>query len=246
MLRGRMLVAQAKIQQLFLKQGLNMKSPLFVFLLMQVSLGFSQERRLSVIGEAEVTEVANQAQFTFVVTKSGRDLRTAFVEGQTYLSTIYIDLQSIGLDSTAIRQSKVRVDEKDLTWFTSKKKEAVLRTTVIINNLDLLEGVLEILGKYEIEDLSGIDFTLKDQKALKQKAYVAALEDARRNAAAITQSSGLTLGEIQRIEEEAGLPSNSFLAEEMAYRLRQQAYRVSFFPEQISLSKKLKVTFAIN
>lgn len=98
-----------------------MKSLLFVFLIMIVSLGFSQERRLSVIGEAEVTEVANQAQFTFVVKKSGRDLRTAFVEAQTYLSTIYIDLQSIGLDSTALRQSKVRVDEKNLTWFTSKK-----------------------------------------------------------------------------------------------------------------------------
>jgi uncharacterized protein YggE len=212
-----------------------------------MSLGFAQERRLSLIGEADVSEVANQVQFTFVVKKDGRDLSTAFTEAQKYLSTISADLRSIGLDSTSLRQSRVRVDEKNLAWFTSNKIHAVLRTKVVVNNLGLLEGVLEVLGKYEVENLSSIDFKLKDQSALKQKAYVAALEDARRNAAAIAQSSGLTLGEIRLIEEEAYQFYDDYAAyAKRSLFLRQDLSQVSFFPEQISLSKRLKVTFAVN
>ena len=207
-------------------------------------------------GNSEVTEIANRAEFTFTIEKDGKSLKESFKEAQSYLNSIFKELQTVGIDSNSIQQSRVRVNEKDLTWFTSKNYKAVLRTKVIIDNISTLESVLEIIGKYEIEYLSEIQFSLKDYAILTQRAYYEALKNAKNNAQALAKDQGFSLGEVISIIEESErdfqnpnpyLRGGYYAATEVSFTKKGlYGFGASIIPEQILFGKKLKVTFIIS
>lgn len=207
----------------------------------------SQQRVLTLFGESEVTEPANRAEFSFIVDRDGKDLQSAFVEAQNYLNSIFHDLRDIGLDSTSLQQSRVRIDEKSLTWFTSQKYKAVLRTKIVLSNLSILESVLDVLNRYEIENLSDVQFGVENEQSLRQKAYIEALQSAKRDAESLSKAEGFLLGEVTSIIEETEQPRdyNEYF---FGAKLRggTSISQASFFPDQIKMYKKLKVTFAIN
>lgn len=219
---------------------------LFVF----APMIYAQQKSLVLYGKGEVAEVANRAELTFIIQMDGNTLTTAFYEAQTFLNGIFNDLKAIGLDSSAIQQSLIRVNEKDLTWFTSKKYRAVLRTKLMIDSLRWIENVLEVLGKYELEYLSDIQFSLKDYQSLNQRAYNEAFDDAKRNAVALSKSKGFVLGEVSSIieNEEFGLEnaSNYIQKSESFYRFSGVSLVPSILPEKIVARKTLKIIFAIN
>jgi len=229
--------------------------PYLVFAMIAIcSFSFSQQKILVIYGKSDVTEIANRAEFTFVVEKDGNSLKEAFAEAQAYLNSLFRELKTIGIDSSSIQQSRVRVNEKDLTWFTSKKYKAVLRTKIVIDNISSLESVLEIIGKYEIEYLSEIEFSLKNYDALTQRAYNEAVKNAKNNAFALAKSQGLSLGDISSIVEETEQESQrsypylrgAFLNEASFSKKGAYAFASSIIPEQILYRKMLKVTFLIN
>lgn len=208
----------------------------------------AQTKQIVVLGHGEVFEAANQAEFSFIIQRDGRTLKTAFVEAQQYVNRIFTELLSIGLDSSGFQQSRVRVSDKSIAWLTTDKVEAVLRTRVVLNDINQLETVLGILGKYELSYLSDVQFNLRDNTELKERAYVAALNDAKRNAAAIAQSTGLVISEIVSIEETGEVQTSG---SNLAYRyerygkMSSMATPVEITPERIIQSKQLKVCFSL-
>ena len=97
----------------------------------------AQDNILTIIGESQLTESANQAEFYFTIKKDGKTLKSAFSNAKSYLNSIQNELISIGLDSSSIQQSKLWVDDKFISLFTTNKIEAILRAKILLNNLAL-------------------------------------------------------------------------------------------------------------
>lgn len=209
------------------------------------SIVLAQERQLSVQGESTVTANADRAEMSFTIEKKGKDLEEAFAEAQATMSQIYSDLLAIGCDSSILQPSRVRVDDRSLHFVTSEGK-AVHRAKVVLRKLDLLEPLLQVLGRYDIEQSSRIRFVLADETTLRQKAYVAALDDARRTAEALAKSAGLSLGTIVSVEERLCDRDGDGDSEGRSYYMD---FRGEYIPpvmaDQIAVTKTLKVTFAM-
>lgn len=220
---------------------------LTVFLFSIGFLASAQVRSYTVLGVGEVTETANRAELSFIIKRDGRTIKSAFADAQRYLNTVFSDMRSIGIDSTSWHQSKVRVNEKNLAWFTLDKAEAVLRTKVVLDSIHLIEDFLEILSKYDVEFLSDIDFSLKNDTELKQRAYVAALEDARSNAMALAKAVGATLGNVLHVEEYYGTsaPLLTEYRRESYAKMSALTTVSTIIPEHITRERRLLVTFAV-
>ena len=207
----------------------------------------AQDNILTIIGESQLTESANQAEFYFTIKKDGKTLKNAFSNAKSYLNSIQNELISIGLDSSSIQQSKLWVDDKYISLFTTNKIEAILRAKILLNNLDLLDDVLDILGKWKVEYISEIKFRLLDNQPLNEKAYVEAIENAKLSADVISKTHNLKLGKILSIVEIQDKYSDNYTAEPSYSKVASMRYDYSMkvFPDIIYVEKKVKVTFEL-
>ncbi len=204
----------------------------------------AQERVITIIGEAELSEPANRAEFTFQLEKDGKTLDDAFANVQAKLSPIVRNLIQIGIDSNSIEQSRLYVDEKFFSLFSSNKIQASVQVRVIIDDLNLLKSVLNIMSTSQIEKLTFIHFKLRDDRSLIGRTLSQAVTNAKASAAAVTQSNGLELGGIVSIVE-LEPPNIAAVAERPMFMIRGGSIGSYTFPEKIFLTKRVKVTFEL-
>lgn len=218
----------------------------FLIVIILTASAAAQTRTITVVGEAEVSERANIAEFTVTLRKDGKTLEGAYAEVQKYSNSIVSDLLKTGLDSNSIQQSRLRVDEKLFKLFSTNKIEAVIRLKVILSDLTLLEKALAIFNRAEVDDVSDIHYRLRDDFALKQRALSLATANAVKSAAALATEHKLSLVKIISIEDMTN-PISDVRTTEYEYQSSKSGwmYTTSSFPEIVYLRRHVKVVYEI-
>jgi len=92
--------------------------------------------------------------------------------------------------------------------------EAYESITVKVRNTDDVGVIMQGLGGLGVTDLSGPNFSIDDEDALKAEARKKAIEDARTKAEALAEDLGVRLGRIANFSEDGGYGGPIFYAKD--------------------------------
>ncbi len=186
----------------------KIKSVIFFLFLFAVSTygqeNQNQSNQITVLGSVELKEVADQAYFTFSVKGVGPSFRRAVEDANIKVKAITNRLHRLGVAADKLSTSKFYSGEN---WgnkaILSHKRDyrADLITEVTVDSLKIMDSILYTISEGELENISSISFSLKDELGLRRKARIAAAHKAREKAEDIAAALGVTLGRVINIEE---------------------------------------------
>ncbi len=168
-------------------------------------------RRIDVFGSAEVKARADQATLRCSVLGYGSTLQQAVERARQKIGEIVKKLIAVGLTTDNISTSRFYPGpNKGKKAFLSSKKDfqTAIALTITIDQLDLLEQTLYTLSDLDLETLSPVRFSVKDDFALRSQAREKAIGRAREKAIALAGELGATLGRICIVEEMSANPSS--------------------------------------
>lgn len=230
--------------------------------------------QISVLGSVELKEPADQASFTFSMKGVGSSLRRAVQDANTKVLSLTNKLLLIGLSAKDISTSQFYSGENygDKAFLSSSRDfRAVLTTLVKVDSLKLLDTLLYTVSDAEVETLSDIAFSFKDELGLRKKARAAAAAKAKEKADDFANALGISVGSIISVEElesavatrsanQIGVrggrgfemsynypnPFNPVTVPDMALRPALDESRGSgFFARTISITSQVRVVFGI-
>jgi len=184
-------------------------------------MGSREANTITLSGHGEVFAVPDIANIYFTITKEGKTVK----EAQDAVALV----EKASLDSLKANN----VEEKDIKTsdasfnpkynygepcfstegmmrpcFTSQKivgYESSESITVKVRNTDDVGKIMQDLGALGVSNLSGPNFAIDDEDALKAEARKKAIEDAKTKAEALAKDLGVRLGRIANFSE-SGYP----------------------------------------
>ena len=160
--------------------------------------------QITVNGSVELKEVADQASISFTVKGVGATLRVAVRNASEKTGELVDKLLALGLKTRDISTSSFFGGENigDKKFLSSSRDyQATLVTSVKVDSLDLLQPIIFTVSEAEVQGLSEIAFTLKDELGLRRKARSQAALKAREKAEDIAKALGITIGQVTSVEE---------------------------------------------
>jgi uncharacterized protein YggE len=165
---------------------------------------------LSVSGEGEVRAAPDEAQLSAGVVTNGRTAASALAENSRAMNAVFDTLRKAGIPDKNIQTSNFSVSPQ---YATDKNGNALQRITgyqvsntvnVTVDGIDRVGPTLDALVSSGANSIGDINFTIKDSKALMQKARSEAVADAIARAKTLAAAAGVTLGPITSISESGG------------------------------------------
>ncbi|MBN8920680.1 MAG: SIMPL domain-containing protein [Rhizobiales bacterium] len=165
---------------------------------------------VTVTGEGTVTTRPDIAQATAGVSTEGKTPREASDANAKAMTAVVAALKEAGIQDNDIRTVGFNISTVNATRPREGQPTIVgyrvsNNVSVRVRDIAALGGVLDKLVAAGANEISGIDFTVADPKALRDRARDAAVADAKRKAEQLAAATGATLGRAVTIDEgEAG------------------------------------------
>ena len=218
------------------------------------------DNRITVFGKAEVSAPADHAKVSFTVSGYGPSLRGAVEKAKKQIEDISAKLVELGLKKENLNTSYFYSGEyQGGKPFLSNKKDYCANITmyVSVNNLSLLESVLFLLSESNVDTISKVQFSLKDDIGFKQKARQLAVQKAQSKAIEFAQQLKISVGKATLIEEIPQIttyPEHSFAVQEylsnasLSMLKSESAVRegTGYFTDTVQVYSAVKVVFKIN
>jgi uncharacterized protein YggE len=163
-----------------------------------------EQKQISVIGSIELKEVADQASFYFTIKGVGETLRKAVEDAENKTNSLSEKIIQLGIKKSNISTSDFLSGENygDKAFLSSSRDyQATIVTMIKTDSLDLLRPLLFMISEAEVENISTISFSLKDELGLRRRARIEAGLKAKEKAEDITNALGIKLGSALSIEE---------------------------------------------
>lgn len=160
--------------------------------------------QLSVVGNVEVKEIADQVSLSFSIKGTGSTLRSAVENADAQTQNLNQILIQLGVKPRNISTSGFYsgANYGDEALFSSSRDYKASITTVIkIDSIALLEPVLFSICEEGIEHLSQLTFSLKDEASVRRHARIDATLKAKEKAEDIAKALGVTLGKVLDVQE---------------------------------------------
>ena len=244
----------------------------FVVLLFFISQTlFSQQteskvNQISVQGTVELKEMADQATLSFSVKGVGASLRQAVEKADRNTKVIIDKLIVLGVKEKNISTSSFYSGENygDKAFLSSSRDYQANITTIIkIDSLKLLQPVLFAISEADVQNLSQITFSLKDEVGFRRRARIEAALKAKEKAEDITKALNIALGKVISIDEVQ--PTQSLQSPLMLRNGRSNPFNpvsyvtdiglqagvvdeskgTGFFAQTISITSQVFITFEI-
>ncbi len=237
---------------------------IFVFVIFIVShLAHAQNNevktnQVTVFGSVVLKETANEASLSFSVKGTGSTLRQAVEHANTKTIKVTDKLTHLGVLVQNIFTSEFYSGENigDKTFLSSSRDyKAIIKTTIKIDSIKLLQPVLFAISEEEVENMSSIYFSLKDEVGLRRRARVEAGIKAREKAEDIAKGLGVTIGKVLFFEETQSPqilanqnypnpfnPSTNSVFEKTSI---DESRGSGFFAQTISATAQVKVAFEL-
>ena len=161
--------------------------------------------RIVVIGEGSVSAVPDYAQIIGGVTTQGKSVNEAAAANSKIMAAITAALLNAGIVQKDIQTSRFAI-QPDYTPSPVKISgyEVSNQVTVKIRDLDKAGDILERMVGAGATNVGNIQFQHNDPSKLLDQARDAAVADAKRKAEVYAKASGITLGRVVWLTEDAG------------------------------------------
>ena len=177
-----------------------------------------QVASISISGDGEVTAVPDIATVTFTVRESAKTVPEAQKLAEAKITKGLSSLETLGVD---------KKDTKTLSYMVNPKYESqqtgycngyvcpptktvvtgyeVTESVVVkVRKVDQAGEVIGLLGKANITEISGPEFTVDDMDKLKAEAKAIAIKEAKEKAEVEAKALGVSLGAIISFSEDGG------------------------------------------
>lgn len=177
-----------------------------------------QVAQISVSGEGEVTAIPDIATVSFTVRESAKTVPEAQKLAEAKIKAGIKTLSSLGVAEKDTKTLSYTVNPRYETQGTgycsgyvcgpSKTVitgyEVAQSVTVKVRKVDQAGEVIGALGKENITEISGPDFTVDDMDKTQSEAKALAIKDAKEKAEATAKALGVSLGAITQFNEDNG------------------------------------------
>lgn len=160
---------------------------------------------ITVTGSASATGTPNQAVFTFGVSTRGKTAVQALAANSTAMRKLIDALGAAGIPSASLQTAAV-----SMSPFTSDDGQDIIgygasnSVTATIANVSRAGDVVDAAVAAGANEVDGPSLTISDQTSLYNTALKAAIADARAKAQVLADASGLHVGAVASVEENAG------------------------------------------
>jgi uncharacterized protein len=165
-----------------------------------------EERWISVVATGEASVAPDLAIVSFAVTGSGKDLAPTRDDVNKRSSKVLASLRELGVAEGDLHAPDVGIhpeyDYRKGQRLTGYR--VVRQMTAKVRDLDRLGDVLDWLVSAGANELQGAQMSASDPSAAEHEALRTAITAARAKAEALADAGGVSLGGIDRIEEESG------------------------------------------
>ena len=241
----------------------------YYFLLLSMSILFTSQlcnaddipgdNRITVFGKAEVSAPADRAKISFTVSGYGPSLRAAVDKAKEKIEGISSKLVETGLKKNDLNTSYFYSGENPGNKpFLSSKKDYCARITMYIkvDELNLLESVLFLLSESDVDNISKVFFSLKDDAIFKQKARRLAVQQAKKKAEEFAEELNIAVGRAIVVQEipQSKSQSGPYLAQQLAPNVINQQFlqkgyadeeSAGYFTDTIQVYSAVQVVFEI-
>jgi uncharacterized protein YggE len=162
------------------------------------------QNQISVIGSIELKEIADQSSFYFTIKGVGETLRLAVEDAENKSKILSEKIIKLGIKQNNLSTSDFLSGENygDKAFLSSSRDyQATIITMIKTDSLDFLRPLLFTISEAEVENISTISFSLKDELGLRRRARIEAGLKAKEKAEDITNALGVKLGKVLTIEE---------------------------------------------
>lgn len=168
----------------------------------------AQEANIKVVGNGEALGQPDEAQVTVGVETFAPMVNDATAENEATIEAILTALEETGIKANDIQTSNYSLWAEQKYGDNGPEGIAGYRVSnqvsVVIRDIDKVSDVLTAVTSAGANSIYGVQFSVADPAALQAEAREKALDDARQRAESLAQLSGLTLGNIEAIDETFG------------------------------------------
>jgi uncharacterized protein YggE len=166
-------------------------------------------RTIAMSGHGEVKAPPDQVQVNAGVTTSAATAAAALTANTQRMKAVFAALEKMGVAQKDIQTADFSVSPQ----YTNGANNEAQRLTgyqvrnqvsVRLDDTGKLGAALDALVAAGANQMNGINFSIRDNGAMLQKAREAAIADARQRAETYARAAGVTLGPIQSIGEGGG------------------------------------------
>jgi uncharacterized protein YggE len=230
-----------------------------------------KQNQITVLGSVELKEIADEVSLYFTVKGVGENLRLAVEEAEKKTKVIADKLLALGINKSDISTSDFLSGENygDKAFLSSSRDfKAMIVTLIKTDSLELMKDILFEISEADVESISNIAYSYKDELGLRRRARIEAGLKAKEKADDITSALGVKVGKVLSIEEVQSTQTfnnqnqDNFLYRRGGiypnpynpvgnYNIRTGRIDVDetkgsgFFAQTISVTSQVKVTFAI-
>jgi uncharacterized protein len=207
----------------------------------------TEDRWISVVGSGEATVVPDLAVVSFAVSGSGKQLAPTRDDVNKRSSSVLARLREL-----AIAEGDLSAPDVDIHPEYDYRKGQRLtgyrvarQMTARVRDLDGLGDVLDGLVAAGANEVHGAQMTASDPSAAEHEALRAAIHAARAKAEALADAGGVTLGALERVEEEHGGPVPVPRMRMMAATAMAEDAPTEVAAGDLTVTRQIRARFAI-
>ena len=175
---------------------------------------------IQVSATGKVNMAPDMATVSAGVVTQGQTAREAMFGNATKMTRAFEELEAAGIEKKHITTSQLSLQPR----YNRQNRQAPkidgydARNTVSAKTYDLdnVGAMLDALVKAGVNNINGVQFSIKDSKSAKNKAREDAIREAKAKAEAMAAAAGVKLGKLKSLSESGG----NFRPESMAYAAR--------------------------
>lgn len=169
-----------------------------------IGLTDKSERMVTINGMGKVSGQNNIAVTSIGYSNTDKDVGTAQTENKKVMDQVFSELKKLGIADKDLQSNYTIYPDYNYTPDKGQELKGyrVSNTvTVKIRDLNKINEVLGLAGKYGATEVGGLSFTIDDPSNLKDEARNKALADAKKKAYLLAQSLGVSLGAVVSYNE---------------------------------------------
>ncbi|MEK7064491.1 MAG: SIMPL domain-containing protein [Patescibacteria group bacterium] len=177
------------------------------------TLKLATDRTITVTGTSEQQTKNQIAMFSAGVTSVKDKKEDAVSEVNTKMEEIVTALKNFGIATPDIKTQNASIYQTQETYYEDGRQKSRPGQWSVSNNIEIIlrdvdkaSALSDLLAKSGANNVYGPTFSLDQTTGFEEKLATAAIEDARKKAAAMAVSSGASLGEVINVVEGYNAP----------------------------------------
>lgn len=173
-----------------------------------ITTGDAPMAKIQVSATGTANMAPDMATVSAGVVTQGKTAREAMFGNATKMSRVFEELDAAGIEKKYITTSQLSLQPKYNYQNRQAPKiegyEARNTLSAKTYDLDTVGAMLDALVKAGVNNINGVQFSIKDSKSARDKAREDAIREAREKAESMASAAGVKLGKLKSLSESGG------------------------------------------